>query len=125
MDTICILYVPAKGETMLAAVDNRLETWQALVGGYIETDRIVPGVVAIVNENGIALNLPLNRNIKNRVYFGDVVFAGYDPGAEDFRSLTPADCSRLVNAGHFDEIEATPVSLHWAVSPLNEDGGRK
>lgn len=86
---ITVLYVPVCGMPTVIRVANELEHFQALVEGYTETDRIAPGVVAIVNEDGIALELPRNRNIHGRTCFGNVLFVHATD--DDFTSITPED----------------------------------
>ena len=80
MGKIRILYVPVSGASDIKTIDNTLEAFQQLEGGYIETDHVGQGVIAIVNEDGIALDLPLNKNIRNRTYYGPVLFCGVHDG---------------------------------------------
>lgn len=64
-------------------IDGSLEGLQKIVGGYIELVTIEPGVVAVMNEDGRMLGLPVNRIVARtdgRCYdlVGDVVLVGVD-----------------------------------------------
>lgn len=99
MGEISAIICPASGKPYLKTIKNELETLQELVGGYIEADPIVKGVVAIVNEHGIELGLPVNRSLKGMFFLGTVVLVGHDFGTDDFRSLMTYDLGRLDTAG--------------------------
>jgi len=51
-------------------VQNKLETLQELVGGYIETVTIRPGVVVICNEEGRITGLDPNCEVKVETLLG-------------------------------------------------------
>ena len=87
------LFVPVGGKPELKEIENNLEHLQALVGGYIETDRVLPGIVAIVNEEGVINDLPRNRGIRGRMYFGNVFFVR--AAGEDFASLMVSDVDEI------------------------------
>lgn len=75
-------------------VRDKLETWQGLVGGYIEVTRTnLHGIMAIVNEEGKLEGLEPNVNLGWDVLVGTVVFVG--EGGENFGSLTEEDIKEL------------------------------
>ena len=89
-------YLPSNGRPMIVEIENRLDVLQRLVSGYIETDRLTPDLIAIINENGIALGLPPNVNmVPKRWYLGNVVIVRAPYWAEDFSSLTDDDIKNL------------------------------
>ena len=57
-------------------VENKLEDFQELVGGYIETVTIATDLVLICNEEGRLKNLPYNCEVLGRVFIGTIVLAG-------------------------------------------------
>ena len=57
-------------------IDGTDQALRDLVGGFYETDVILPGIAAVVNENYDALNLPANRWIHRGAYNGAVAFVG-------------------------------------------------
>lgn len=77
---------PGEGQFEKKLVDNTLETFQSLVGGYIETVQLPEGILAIVNEEGLLLDLDFNLTINGYHLFGPVVLVRVD--GEDFGSLT-------------------------------------
>lgn len=69
-------------------IADTLQTWQGLVGGYIEA---VPytrdgKILVICNEDGKLMNLKPNLPYGNDILVGTIVFVGND--APEFRSLT-------------------------------------
>ena len=86
------LLVPANGELRRIEVDNTLEALQKVVGGYIETCTICTDAVAIINEEGRLLGLPINEHL--RFFVGDALIVGAD-GGDEFLSLTEKQISDL------------------------------
>lgn len=83
-------------------IDNTLEAFQAAVGGYIEAFGLYDDAQVILNEDGVALGLPINRtlvfktlngNFYDVPIFGDFVICGTDGG--DFCELD-ADRERIL-----------------------------
>lgn len=101
MTRLEVIYCPADGSPQIRMIEHSLETLQKLVGGYIETIRVAPGVVAIVNESGLLMDLPENTTLKGLSFVGNVILAGHDPGADDFRSLKTTDLWSLIENGYF------------------------
>lgn len=81
---------------------NTLETYQTLVGGYIEVVRrpFFPGdVIAIVDEEGVLKNRPANVLLPDGTLLaGTVVFVGGPLEKEDFVSLTQEEVDELTTA---------------------------
>ena len=62
----------------LASIKNELHQLQELVGGYIECVTIEPGLVAVVDEEGIINSKPFNMKLGVHQLFGTIVFVGVD-----------------------------------------------
>lgn len=60
MTKIKILLIDPSGSLTVESVDSDLETFQELVGGYIEGVAIPGGVMAYVNDEGLLKGLPHN-----------------------------------------------------------------
>lgn len=65
-------------DPVLKLIPNELHELQKLVGGYIECVTIEPGLVAIVDEEGIINSKPYNMKLGIHQLFGTVVFVGVD-----------------------------------------------
>ena len=67
MDKIKVVVVPVNEPAVVAEIDNDLKTMQELVGGYIETVRMIDageafdGCRIVCNEEGIIHRLKLNK----------------------------------------------------------------
>jgi hypothetical protein len=86
--------VPCHGSPYLAWIDPTLETYQSIVGGYIEAVRCGLGdVIAYANEEAILLGLPQNRN--GCGILGDFVFAACDAEGRE-RGLTEAEAATVL-----------------------------
>lgn len=62
----------------LATIENELHQLQELVGGYIECVTIEPGLIAVVDEEGIINSKPFNMELGVHQLFGTIVFVGVD-----------------------------------------------
>ena len=60
----------------VTCISDRLENFQKIVGGYIQTVDLPKGLVCICNEEGKLLNLPKNFIIPGDVIVGDVILCG-------------------------------------------------
>lgn len=83
MTTIRALILRVGQPPAIKMIDGSLDGLQALVGGFIELVTIEPGVVAVMNEDGSMLGLPVNRVVARtdgRCFdlVGDVVVVGVD-----------------------------------------------
>lgn len=94
-------------------IEDDLDKYQAVVGGYIETVPLdgVPGIVLICNEEGKLRGLEPNVINGADVIVGPVIAARVS--GEDFGSLTESDLETVIEA-----LEAADVSA--AAGP---DGG--
>jgi len=82
-----VLIVEPNQEPREAEIDNNLKSLQEVVGGYIETVRLItPNIVLICNENGKLTRLKPNRLVGNDIIAGTFFIAG-DVG-EEFTDLT-------------------------------------
>lgn len=71
----------------MVEVEDKLETYQKIVGGYIETVPLplAPQILMVVNEEGLIIDLPINFMMGKTPICGDAFFCGVD--GENF-----ADC---------------------------------
>lgn len=61
----------------LRTVPDTLESYQSLVGGYIETVTLASDLVLVCNEEGLLLDLPSNPWIGNE-FRGTILLVGRD-----------------------------------------------
>ena len=94
---IKVLVVKPEQAPTIAEYENRLETWQQLVGGYIELFYPFEDDVAILcNDEGKIDGMPLNRAVKDAngeildIIAGTFPVVGLD-NEDGFRSLTNAE----------------------------------
>lgn len=104
-ETLQVLFVPAGGEPQVRTIDNTLEAFQSLVGGYIEVLRPFKNrnVVVVANEEARLLGLKINRPWLNRdndivdVICGDFFVCYHADDSEGFTSLRDY---QLLHYGH-------------------------
>jgi hypothetical protein len=94
---VTVLQVNTDGLPQKKVIKNELETFQKIVGGYIEVVDF-GGVLAIIHDEGKLINLPPNFaftiEVGNETYFdiimGNVIFIADFEGEDgkEFRSLT-------------------------------------
>ena len=75
-------------EPYVKDIGNNLRAMQDTVGGYIEItrDKLLPGMLLVVNEEGKIKGLPMNRCTGTDIICGTFFVCGSSKG--DFRSLT-------------------------------------
>ena len=120
---IKVLVVKPEQVPTIAEYEDRLETWQQLVGGYIELCYPFEDDVAILcNEEGKINGLPLNRAIRDAggeivdIIAGTFALIGLDD-EDGFRSLTDEELEK------FSKLYAVPemfigVDGHIVAVPL-------
>lgn len=91
---IKVLIVEPNKAPYTKEIKNDLKTMQNLVGGFIECIGLNGSALAIVNEEGKIMGLPLNRGIgrNGRIFdiiFGNMVIVGAD--GCDFGDLSEED----------------------------------
>ena len=69
-------------------IENTLETFQNIVGGYIDAVTLASDLVIICNEEGRLMNLPHNCDICGIDFVGTIILAGV--AGEEFADL-PGD----------------------------------
>ena len=121
---IKVLVVKPEQAPTIAEYEDRLETWQQLVGGYIELFYPFEDDVAILcNDEGKIDGLPLNRAIKDAngeildIIAGTFAVVGLDD-EDGFRSLTDDELEKYsklyavpeVFIGMDGRIVAVPLS---------------
>lgn len=67
MNKLTAVIVPVQDKPYIAQIENSLKSLQALVGGYIETVPHGNGLMAICNEEGRIIGLPINNHLRNFV----------------------------------------------------------
>ena len=80
-------------------INNDLETFKTLVGGYIEVVTMEEGILLICNEEGKINGLPPNFSIGYDVIVGTAVFVAFD-GKEDFTSLSDTQMLLIMDKFH-------------------------
>lgn len=88
--------IPVDGTPIPVTIDDQLTDLQQYVGGYIEAVHIDEYVTFWVNEEGIMLDLPVNRLaslLAQRALFGPVVVTGSSPSGVHLRPA-PTDWVR-------------------------------
>ena len=74
----CIVKRPNEPIGHFVTLDNRLEVFQKIVGGYIEAVTFLHGATCICNEEGKLKNLPHNFTLYGENIVGPVVIVGVD-----------------------------------------------
>ena len=59
-------------------VEDKLEAWQEIVGGYIQTVTLFEDMTVICNEEGRLLGLPFNCDILGCDFAGTIVIVGVE-----------------------------------------------
>lgn len=78
MNKITAVIKRPREDAELATIKNELRQFQELVGGYIECVMVEPGLVAVVDEEGIINSKPFNMKLGVHQLFGTIVFVGVD-----------------------------------------------
>ena len=91
-------------QAKIVEVENSLETFQNIVGGYIEVFPFPDNILMVLNEEGKLNNLPLNFILENEIYeeqiVGNVFFASRND--VDFDGLNEEQIEILKDMGFFD-----------------------
>lgn len=75
--------VKAPGEAAkITQIENTLEAFQKIVGGYIETFTIATDCTIVCNEEGLLIGLPYNCRMFGADFYGTVMLCGVK--GEDF-----------------------------------------
>ena len=94
-DTILVCVKMPGEEPYVDHMPNTLETFQQVVGGYIESFQIAADCTLLCNEDGLLLDLPYNATIAGNPFVGPVVAVGVK--GEDFCSLRAAEVPFILN----------------------------
>lgn len=81
----CVIQRPGQ-ISEIAEIENTLEAFQEIVGGYIEVMPLIERLVLIVNEEGKLKGLEPNIYVNGDCLVGTVIVTAVD--GEEFRSLT-------------------------------------
>ena len=93
-DRIRVVIVEPNENPREEFIENELNVFQDIVGGYIECLRIGNGLMLVCNDEGKLIGLPKNRRLKTNVYDDVIVgtfFVTKDDGEGDFASLSTKD----------------------------------
>lgn len=82
---LVVIKEPGKAPAVEPMFENTLESFQAAVGGYIETVTLATDLIIICNEEGRLLGLPHNCNVCGVDFCGTILAVGSK--GEDFASL--------------------------------------
>ena len=85
-DKIRVLVVAPETAPEERHIENDLHSMQAIVGGYIETVFVEQDICAIINDEGMLLDLPLNHRKNGWLIHGTFVLAQFS--GSDLTSLT-------------------------------------
>lgn len=77
MNRIKVIVKPVGKIAHVEWVDNTLEAFQRIVGGYIETVTVCSDVLIVCNEEGRLLGLPHNCKAFGADFVGDIAFVGH------------------------------------------------
>ena len=75
-------------------IENKLDVFQGIVGGYIEVVRVGADILLICNEEGKLQGLPPNFGVGRDVIVGTAIFVAFD-GSEDFAGLSDEQIERI------------------------------
>ena len=84
---ITVLVVKPRTVPVVEEIEIGLESYQSVVGGYIEELALDEKTILICNEEGKLNNLPPNRIVNGDIICGTFFLAGCD-GGEEFISLS-------------------------------------
>ena len=87
-DRILVCIKNPGAEPYVDVVENTLETFQKLVGGYIESCTVASDMTLLCNEEGLLNGLPYNATICGNPFVGPVVAVGVD--GDEFSSIAAA-----------------------------------
>lgn len=90
--------LPFQDALVYSEIDNELEAFQNIVGGYIETLPVDDAILMLVNEEGKLLSLLPNFEWRGDFIVGPAIFCRTD--GEAFESIKKADRETIL-----DEIE--------------------
>ena len=102
-------------------IEDKLEEYQKLVGGYIETTYIqnVDDVVLICNDEGKINGMNPNRDIGHDIIFGPFLIIGDDYENAGFKSLT--ENQMLENKIRFDKHSIVETNNKITALLLNKN----
>lgn len=90
-----VVVLRSDGSLEVSVTDGKIETYQSIVGGYVERIPSLPTISLLVNEDGKRLGLPRNPFFPG--YVGNIILIK-DPRAEEteFRSFNEYETTQLL-----------------------------
>lgn len=79
---------------------TKLKDYQDIVGGYIEVAELVSGCAVIVNEDGLALKLPLNERASDMMrypLYGNLIIVGGPDNRGNWTNLHPVAINSVID----------------------------
>lgn len=82
-------------EPQVKEIENSLEAFQQVVGGYVEGHGVGNWMTLFVNEEGVIRRMTYNRKVHGVRFFGPMLIAGMDENGDQV-SLTPEQTAQAV-----------------------------
>jgi len=82
-------------------IEDKLEVWQNIVGGFIEVVNLTNTILIVCNDEGKIKGLNMYFTWRNDIIVGTVCFVGDD--GEEFRGLTENEIFDILH--YFDYYE--------------------
>ena len=95
MKSIKVIVKPVGKIAHVEWVDNTLEAFQRIVGGYIETVTVCTDLLIICNEEGRLRGLPYNCKVFGVDFVGDIALVGVSGSNFADCPLKLADANKL------------------------------
>lgn len=112
--TLTAILCPPREDARVVEIPPGLEPLQKAVGGYIGEVRLAEGIIGFVNDDGLLVGLPWNRQLGPKTFVaGTMIVVGVDEAGES-RSLTSdeqGEVLRLLNdiAPRLDHAKAASI----------------
>lgn len=93
---IQVVHLPVNGKPEVISVENKLETFQRLVGGYIQPVYLdYNNYILLVNDEGLLMELARNPHVQAYEIVGDAVLLR--EAKEHFASIDTEDVHKVLN----------------------------
>jgi hypothetical protein len=114
MTLTAILCSPGE-DARIVEIEPGLEPLQKAVGGYIGEVRLAEGIIGYVNDDGLLVGLPWNRQLGPKTFVaGTMIVLGYDEAGEG-RGLTSDEQRQMLGL-----LNGVPRLNHTKASSIRE-----
>lgn len=103
MNKLNVVIVPVGKEPYAAEIEDKLDSYQSIVHGFIEPVYFEEGLILICNDEGKINGLKGNRRVGDDIIAGDF-FIVADGNDGEFHSLTPEQIETIIK--RFKQTEA-------------------